>query len=159
MDRLEYIRGFVDREINKLRNDDLKKFAYIHTYGVAQLATMLAKAREADVELATIAAMLHDISLYVENCPHSVHAKHSAEYAKTLLTKTKLFTEEEITIVYNVIASHSDKLTRTDGKISEILKDADVLQHYLYNVNIPTNEKDKVRLYYLLETFNELHGK
>ena len=159
MDRLEYVRGFVDREINNLRNDDLKKFAYIHTYGVAQIATMLAMARDADVELATIAAMLHDVSLYAENCPHAVHAKKSADYARRLLTESTLFTEDEITIVCNVIAAHSDKLTRSDGKISEILKDADVLQHYLYNVNIPPNDKDKVRLYYLLETFNELHQK
>lgn len=156
MDRLELIREKVDLEIAKLQKEETRKFAYIHTYGVAQAAALLATIKNANVELACIAAMLHDISLYAENCPHAVHAQRSSIYAEKLLKETKAFSDEEIQIVRNVIAVHSDKMSRHDGTISEILKDADVLQHYLYNVNITLSEKDKYRLFYLLEALEKI---
>lgn len=155
MDRLEYIRGIVDKEIASLQSEDDRKFAYVHTYGVAQAAAMLAIVRKVDVELACIAAMLHDISIYALNCAHSKHALKSSVYAKTILEESKLFKEEEITILTNVIAVHSDKMKRDDGKVSELLKDADVLQHYLYNVNIPLSQRDNYRLFYLLEALKK----
>lgn len=47
MDRLELIREKVDQEINKLQKEETRKFAYIHTYGVAQAAALLATIRKA----------------------------------------------------------------------------------------------------------------
>ena len=146
MDRLELIREQTDAVIQKLVKEEERKFAYIHTYGVAQAAAMLATLRKLDVELCCIAAMLHDIALYAQNCPHLGHAQRSAEYAKLLLGKMEVFSEEEIRILTHVISVHSDKMNRHDGPISELLKDADVLQHYLYNPKIELSEKDKVRL-------------
>lgn len=154
MDRLELIREQTDAVIQKLVKEEERKFAYIHTYGVAQAAAMLATLRKLDVELCCIAAMLHDIALYAQNCPHLGHAQRSAEYAKLLLEKMEVFSEEEIRILTHVISVHSDKMNRHDGPISELLKDADVLQHYLYNPKIELSEKDKVRLFYLLEDLN-----
>ncbi len=90
MDRLELIREQTDAVIQKLVKEEERKFAYIHTYGVAQAAAMLATLRKLDVELCCIAAMLHDIALYAQNCPHLGHAQRSAEYAKLLLPFTKL---------------------------------------------------------------------
>lgn len=156
MDRLEFIREKVDEQIKKIAQENLRKLAYIHTYGVAQMAVLLAKLRNEDAELACVAAMLHDISLYVENCPHSVHAEHSAKLAKSILEESNLFTCNEILTICTMITCHSNKLSRQDSPLSETLKDADVLQHYLYNTNIPPSEKDKVRLYYLLEKMNTL---
>ena len=154
MDRLELIREQTDAVIQKLVKEEERKFAYIHTYGVEQAAAMLATLRKLDVELCCIAAMLHDIALYAQNCPHLGHAQRSAEYAKLLLEKMEVFSEEEIRILTHVISVHSDKMNRHDGPISELLKDADVLQHYLYNPKIELSEKDKVRLFYLLEDLN-----
>lgn len=154
MDRLELIREQTDAVIQKLVKEEERKFAYIHTYGVAQAAAMLATLRKLDVELCCIAAMLHDIALYALNCPHLGHAQRSAEYAKQLLEQMEVFSEEEIRILTHVISVHSDKMNRHDGPISELLKDADVLQHYLYNPKIELSEKDKVRLFYLLEDLN-----
>ena len=156
MDRLELVREQVDRIIATLQKEELRKFAYIHTYGVAQAAAMLAKTRELDVEISCVAAMLHDIALYACNCPHKEHAQKSAVYARTLLQELHAFTEEEIQLIVNVISVHSDKLVRHDGPYSEMLKDADVLQHYLYNVNIELSERDNVRLFYLLEDLRKL---
>ena len=78
MDRLELIREQTDAVIQKLIKEEERKFAYIHTYGVAQAAAMLATLRKLDVELCCIAAMLHDIALYALNCPHLGHAQRSA---------------------------------------------------------------------------------
>ncbi|MEG0468390.1 HD domain-containing protein [Amedibacillus sp. YH-ame6] len=154
MDRLEIIRGIVDQYIASIQDESTKKFAYIHTYGVSQSCAMLAIRRHANVELACIAGMLHDIARYAENHPHVGHAKRSAILSKQILEELAIFTESEIQILTNAIFQHSDKMLRDGGEISEILKDGDVLQHYLYNVNIELSPKDKFRLFYLLE---EIH--
>lgn len=152
MDRLELVREKIDSIIQKMAKEEERKYAYIHVYGVAQAAALLAISRKQDVELCCIAAMLHDAAIYALNCPHKEHAKKSAEYSKKLLKTMNLFTEEEIENITHMIASHSDKMIRHDGGMAELLKDADVLQHYLYNPKIELSDKDKVRLFYLLES-------
>ncbi len=145
MDRLEEIRMEADRVIMQL-NQGEQKFAFIHLYAVSQFAAMLALMHHADTELCQVAAMLHDIA---------VHAQKSALLAKEMLIKNGHFSEEEITTIVHAIAVHSDKQVRDDTVCAEILKDADVLAHYLYNPKIPMSERDQVRLYYLLETLQK----
>lgn len=159
MDRLERIRIEVDRLISELAEEHDRKFAYLHLYSVSEFATMLAIAHHVDFELCAIAGMLHDISMYACNSGRKDHAKKSADYANVLLEKSELFTEEEIKLITHIIAVHSDKLNKSDGIYAEILKDADVLSHYLYNPNIPISEHDRVRLYYLLESIHQLPKK
>lgn len=157
MDRLEMVRTHVDAIIQKLQNEENRKFAYIHTYGVCQHTAMLALARGENIELASISAMLHDIATYAFNCPHKEHAQQSADYATKLLNELEVFCASEIKDIHDAILVHSDKLNRHDSPLAEILKDSDVLQHYLYNVNIPLPEQDKVRLFYLLEDLRINH--
>lgn len=159
MDRLEMIRMKVDKIISKLANEETRKFAYLHSYGVSQCAIYLSIVRGLDIELAGIAGMLHDIAVYAENCAHKVHANRSAVIAKDILEESKAFNEEEIIAIINAIALHSDKLTRTDTRFAEMLKDADVLQHYLYNPNMPMQDREKYRLFYLLEDLKKLHQR
>lgn len=159
MDRLELVRIEADKIISKLASEDTRKFAYLHSYGVSQCAIYLSIVRGLDIELAGIAGMLHDIAIYAENCPHKVHAQRSSILAKKILQEMEQFSEEEMIAITNAIALHSDKLTRTDTRFAEMLKDADVLQHYLYNPNIPLQDKENYRLYYLLEDLKKLHEK
>lgn len=159
MDRLELIRIETDKIISKLANEENRKFAYLHSYGVSQCAIYLSIVRNLDIELAGIAGMLHDIALYAENCPHKVHAQRSAVLAKSILEETKLFQDDEIIAITSAIATHSDKLSRRDSRFAEMLKDSDVLQHYLYNPNIELQENDRYRLYYLLEDLKKMHQK
>ena len=149
MDRLEYIRSKTDRILDTMQDDVSCKLAYVHLYGVSQMAALLAKKRKLNVELCCIAAMLHDISQY-ETGIHANHAYASSIRAKEILLATQEFSEEEINIITSAIAFHSDK-HETHGDYEELLKDSDVLAHYFYNVNVPINEHDKVRLFYLLE--------
>lgn len=154
MDRLEEIRMEADRVIMQL-NQGEQKFAFIHLYAVSQFAAMLALMHHADTELCQVAAMLHDIAVYANNVPQKNHAQKSALLAKEMLIKNGHFSEEEITTIVHAIAVHSDKQVRDDTVCAEILKDADVLAHYLYNPKIPMSERDQVRLYYLLETLQK----
>lgn len=159
MDRLEKIRMEVDGLLKQLHQESDRKFAYLHLYGVSQFATMLALIRKADPQLCAVAAMLHDISMYACNSGTHNHAKKSADFAKELLQKSALFSTEEIREIVHAIKVHSNKACKEDGMMAEILKDADVLAHYLYNPNIPMSDKDRVRLYYVLETFTEKEKK
>lgn len=159
MDRLELVRMEVDQLISKLQNEEDRKFAYLHLYGVSQFATMLAINKKANVELCAIGAMLHDISMYALNSGRKNHAEKSAEFANKLLNRLQLFKEDEILIITNAISKHSNKLSKDDGIYAEILKDADVLAHYLYNPQIPITENDKVRLFYLLEYIKNVRIK
>lgn len=151
MDRLEQIRMKADQMIAQLAQEGERKFAYIHLYGVSQLAALLAIIRHVDIELCQIAAMLHDIAVYAYNVAQKDHAQRSARLAQTILTENGDFTAKEIQTITHAIAVHSDKQVREDNAYAEVLKDADVLAHYLYNPNIPMSEQDQVRLYYLLE--------
>lgn len=155
MDRLEMIRLKVDQMIQALADENDRKFAYIHLYGTSQFAALLAIKRRADVTIAAVAAMLHDIASYTYNVGEATHAKKSAETAQMLLTESKLFQENEIKMIVHAILVHSDKQTKDDNIYAEILKDADVLSHYFYNPKIEISDKERVRLYYLLETLNK----
>lgn len=156
MDRLELVRSKTDKIMAALSNEEDRKFAYLHSYGVAQSACYLAIIRDLDVELAGIAGMLHDIAVYALNCPHAQHAQRSAELARGIMEELDVFQQEEIIAVTNAIALHSDKMTSTDSRFAELLKDSDVLQHYLYNPNIPLHDQDKFRLFYLLENMKKI---
>lgn len=54
--------------------------------------------------------------------------------------------------ICSAIRNHSSKAT-THSAFDEVLKDADVLQHYLYNPLFPVMEHEKCRLQNLLTEF------
>lgn len=151
MDRLEFIRIKVDKIIQSLANEHDRKFAYIHLYGTSQFASMLAVRYHVDVTIAAVAAMLHDIASYAYNVGEAEHAKKSGEIAQKLLMESELFQDEEIKLIVHAIVVHSDKQTKNDNIYAEILKDADVMSHYFYNTKIEITDKERVRLYYILE--------
>lgn len=88
--------------------------------------------------------MLHDISSY--KIGYSLdHAKLGSIEARKLLKELNCFNEEEIDIICGSIFNHSSK--QDVGNVyEEILKDADVLQHYSYNTNFLISENEKHRL-------------
>ncbi len=106
---------------------------------------MLATLRKLDVELCCIAAMLHDIALYAPELSASGSCTAQCGICEAAAGEDEVFSEEEIRILTHVISVHSDKMNRHDGPISELLKDADVLQHYLYNPKIELCLRKKTR--------------
>lgn len=137
MNRLERVREVVDRILLEVQDAEGKRCGFVHLYGVSQSAAFLALQRGLNSELAAIAGMLHDIATYESGNPAN-HGPRSAERAVGILQELDAFSPEEIAEVQNAVARHSDKSGR-HHPFAELLKDADVLQHFLYNPSVDAN--------------------
>ena len=143
MSRLKELRKYLDAELNKMEDIDKRTNAIAHLYGVSLAATMLAKRRGLDPEIAAMSAMLHDIYAYRVGS-YEDHAHKGAELAKEILSKLKLTNAEETDMICSAIYHHSDKQV-TDSPMDEILKDADVLDHCLKDSSKAVKEKEQAR--------------
>ena len=135
--RLDDARKLIDEMIKSIDDEEEKRCAYVHLYGVGLMASLLALKRgyEREIaELAEVAGMLHDLLTYVDSKEDTYdHAHKCAIYAKEkVLDNLDCFTEEEKTMIYNGIYNHSDKHVK-GFFFDEIIKDADALQHALRN--------------------------
>ena len=131
MNRIEKVRETVDKIILDMNDNVERRCAYLHLYGVAQACALLAIKRKENIELAVIAGMLHDIYSYA-SMDSSDHAHKGLEMARDIMNSLSIFTETEINQVCTAIYRHSDK-SIVHEQFDEILKDADVMQHVLYN--------------------------
>ena len=135
--RLDDARALIDNVIKNMQNEEDKRGAYVHLYGVGLLASLLAFKRGYSreiAEMAEIAGMLHDLLTYVDRAEDTYdHAHKCADYAKRIiLDKLECFSEEEKLLIYNGIYNHSDKQEKGHW-FDEIIKDADAAQHTLRN--------------------------
>lgn len=131
MSRIEQVRKAVDGILRAQPDALARRAGFVHLYGVALLCAQLALRRGLDVELCVVAGMLHDIWSYKTLDPTD-HARHGAPLAAGILAELGCFDEDEVATVREAICHHSDK-AGVHGPTDELLKDADVLQHYLYN--------------------------
>ena len=145
MKRYEIVKEYVYRKYNQIYNLDLKTLAFTHTNSVDICITMLAMARNLPIELAKIAALLHDFSQFVDNCPHDQHAKLSSLEAYQYLTSLKQFKIEEIDEICFAIAQHSKK-SEYHSPLCEVLKDADILAHFFNDLNKNFSDIERQRL-------------
>ena len=135
--RLDEARKLIDGIIKGMKNEEDKRGAYVHLYGVGLLASLLALKRGFDrktAEMAEIAGMLHDLLTYVDRSTDTDdHAHPCADYAREhVLNHLDCFTDEEKAVIYQGIYNHSDKHVLGDP-FDEIIKDADAAQHALRN--------------------------
>ena len=152
MNRIEKVREVVDSIILSMMEDDERRYAYVHLYGVAQAAALIAEKRKENVELSIIAAMLHDLYNYLNEDAIDDHAHKGALMAKKILNDLKIFSCEEIDLVYSAIYHHSDKKI-INKPFEEVLKDADVMQTAFYNPLYYTNAYKPERLDNLKKEF------
>lgn len=152
MNRIEKTREIIDEILLNMIDSEERRCAYVHLYGVAQACAMLALKSNENVELAIIAGMLHDIYSYAK-MDHRDHAHKGAEMAKDILEQSGLFTEAEQDKICTAIYNHSDKSAVHDP-LSENLKDADVMQHYLYNPQFEVKQHEAARLKSLRSEFD-----
>ncbi len=131
MDRIEKIRQTVDEIVLNMTDHVERRCAYLHLYGVAQACALLSIKRKENVELAVIAGMMHDIYSYA-TMDSQDHAHKGAVMARGILDSLNLFSDQEKNLICSAIHNHSDK-SNVHGPLDEILKDADVMQHVLYN--------------------------
>ena len=151
MSRLKEIRAVVNEELNKMENADKRTGAINHLYGVSLAATMIAKKRGLNPELAAMAAMMHDLHAY-KSGSYDDHAHKGAVLAREILGNLGLTNEEETEIICSAIYHHDDKLV-VDGPMDEVLKDADVIQHCMNDLSKAVKDKEKVRFAALCKEF------
>lgn len=149
MNRIEKVREVVDEIILNMTDDEARRCAYLHLYGVSQACALLALKRKENVEMATIAGMLHDIYSY-SHMDLQDHAHKGAEMARGILDSLDIFSEEEKVVICTTIYNHSDKAI-VQAPQDEILKDADVMQHIFYNLLFDIKQHEKERFDALVE--------
>lgn len=151
MSRLKELRKIVDNEINKMQDADDRTGAIAHLYGVSLAATMIAKRRGLDPEIASMAAMLHDLHAY-KTGSYDDHAHLGADLARSILEGLGLTDADETDTICSAIYHHDDKLVE-DGPMDEVLKDADVIHHVMKDLSKPVKEKEQARYEKLCEEF------
>lgn len=102
-----------------------------HSSGCLQIAKILAEKRNLDVELAEVAAVLHDIYVIIHG-KYKDHAKLGAPIAEKLLQEIGGFSSKEIEIITLAITHHSEKDIYSDNPYIELIKDTDVFDCSLY---------------------------
>lgn len=147
INRLERLRDEVDMLIYDNCPGESRYFI-MHLYGVSQFCALLALKRGLDTELAATAGMLHDIYQITEGVMED-HAKKGAIQAEEILRRSRMYTEDEISVITAAISRHGKKRS-VHEPYDEVLKDADVLQHCLYNTDYPVIEKEADRYKNLL---------
>ena len=154
MNRIEQLREYIDEMLLHKKDTFDMRCAYVHLYGVSLFCGMIAKKRNANVELAIMTAMLHDLYSYLtEGEPliedKALKSQKDAEVARDILDKLNITTADETDIICKAVCY------RGAGEYSElgqILLDANLLQHAYYNPLLPV-KYGKERLEMLLSDF------
>lgn len=143
MNRILILRTYIDKIFLNITDVEKRRGVYLHLYGVAQFCTLIALKRKENTELATMAGMLHDIYSYIK-MDTKEHAQKGASLAREILTSLQITNEDETNIICNAIYTHSDKGTEHIS-FNEVLIDADVLHHCLYDPMLEINPHEKDR--------------
>ena len=151
MGRLKDLRKYVNAELDKMGDADKRTSAINHLYGVSLAATMIAKKRGLDPEIASMAAMLHDLHAY-KTGSYDDHAHLGADLARDILDELKLTDQAETDMICSAIYHHDDKLV-VDGPMDEVLKDADVIHHCMNDLSKEIKDKEKSRFESLCKEF------
>jgi uncharacterized protein len=151
MKRLQDLKKYVDLELDKLEDTDKRNSGIVHLYGVSQAITVIAKKRGLDIELAYMAALLHDLYAY-KNGSYDDHAHKGAELARQVLCELGITDSSETDIICSAIYHHDDNFV-SYSPMDEALKDADLIQNCIKNLSQPLNEAKKARFEKLCDEF------
>lgn len=143
MERIQAVQEYVDQVLRNIDDQAERECAYKHLYGVSQACALLAMKRKENIALAAIAGLLHDLYTY-QRGDSTDHAHKGSVVVKDILTSLGGFSDDEVAMVSHAIYHHSDKAAK-HSPFDEILKDADVLHHCLYNPLKDTAEHEKER--------------
>lgn len=152
MEKLLKLQSILLREIDKYEKliptrDEPADWERVHISSSACIGQMLAIKREVDPKLAACACACHDYGRIITGV-QACHGEAGYLPVQDLLHEAGGFSEEEIGQIAAAVKNHSKK-DETGSPLEEIVKDADVLDMYLYGRELPRAEQ-KERLSKLL---------
>ena len=120
----------------------------LHLSSVSRIGTLLALKRGIDKDLAAISCTCHDYGRIITGKEEN-HAENGYPKVKDFLGKLEVLSSEELEIVAIAVKNHSKK-GEVGSPLEELVKDADIIDLYLYE--IPLKREDQIkRLENLLE--------
>lgn len=115
-------------------NPDYAPIGVAHLAYSACIGAILARRRGQDMDMAQTAGYLHDVWLHLhvpyDDATVKLHAHEGALLAERFMREMGEYTDDEIAVVITMIENH-DFTAQRDDPMSEIMKDADMLSHYL----------------------------
>ena len=152
MSRVKDLQKQVYKTLTKCIDDEQDRAkAVAHLHGVSLAATIIAKKRREDPELAAMAGLLHDLHAY-KSGSYDDHAHKGADLAKKILSDLGSVSSKEIDTICSAIWHHNDK-ENVDSPMDEVLKDADVIDHSLTDPTKAVKEHEAERYAKLCEEF------
>jgi HD superfamily phosphodiesterase len=153
--KIDSLRKYIDEMLLSQPDAAYRRNGYVHLYGVGMAAAIIALKRGFDPELAEMAGMLHDYICYQDYAKDGpTHAYDCEPVARSILNEMNITTKDETDLICSAIYNHSDK-NKIHSDFDEILKDADVMQHWLRNPKEPLNTfyRDEGRVEKLCKEF------
>ena len=149
LERYEKVKEYVYSQYAKIHNEDLKVSALTHTASVDLSITFIAMARGTNLERAKVAALFHDYAQFIDNCPHSQHAKLSSLHAYKYLKESGLFKslkEKEVTlskisdlqqcaVVHTGIKAHTEKDSRFYNGQQDVIHSFDSVKEMIQSLH------------------------
>jgi uncharacterized protein len=142
------VQMLLDSKVPELRRESSVIWELKHSSGVIQIIRILADKRGLNAEMAEVSAALHDINVIMSGSYES-HAKKGGELARKILKESNEFTEQEISVITEAVACHSEKHIYSKKPYAELVKDADVLDCFLYGDDIYSEKPDSEKIHYL----------
>ncbi len=130
----------VERKVVKIlltsKLSDIKRessiiFELKHSCECIQTARILAQKRNLNIDLAEVAAALHDIYVIIKG-KYKDHAKRGAPIAEKILRQTGGFSKNDIKTICEAVKHHSEKDVYSENPYIELVKDADVFNCSFY---------------------------
>lgn len=102
-----------------------------HSSGCCQIGRILAEKRRLNTTICEVASLIHDIYSIVQG-KYKDHARLGAPIAEKILKEIGGFSKEEIKIITQAVAHHSEKEIYSNNPYIELVKDVDVFDCSLY---------------------------
>ena len=101
-----------------------------HVQYMYKYAVMIAKEKNADLEIVELSALLHDIAMTDPNLDRSKHNEYGVNIAEILLLENN-YPKDRIEKVKNCILNHSSKRKEYRTTLEEqVIVDADAMSHF-----------------------------
>jgi uncharacterized protein len=113
-------------------------WSIMHMHTTTQLAKILAIKRNLDPELAGLVSVFHDVYTLLTG-RYKDHGVKAEEYIREIVgvynkecrQVTGTISEENVSVIVEAVADHSDKQNVSENPYTELLRDADSLDAYL----------------------------